>query len=78
MEIKLFRTDKKLMCRLPGDKKDTPAAELFLGIIFLKPEQIKEKLGNEKPVIIPTCSITEQEEKDIAKINLYLGTIYIN
>lgn len=78
MEIKLFRTDKKLMCRLPGDKKDTPAAELFLGIIFLKPEQIKEKLGNEKPVIVPTCSITEQEEKDIAKINLYLGTIYIN
>ena len=78
MEIKLFRTDKKLMCRLPGDKKDTPAAELFLGIIFLKPEKIKEKLGNEKPVIIPTCSITEQEEKDIAKINFYLDTIYIN
>ena len=41
MEIKLFRTDKKLMFRLPNEEKDTPAYELFLGVLMLKPEQIK-------------------------------------
>ena len=76
MELKLFRSGKKLMCRLPGEDKDTPAADLFLGVMFLKPEKLKEKLGEELPVLVPICEITKQEEIDIAKLNAYFGTIY--
>lgn len=76
MEIKLFRNGKKLMCRLPGEDKDIPAADLFLGAMFFKPEKLKEKLGEELPVLVPNCEITKQEEIDIAKLNAYLGTIY--
>ena len=69
MELKLFRNGKKLMCRLPGEDKDIPAADLFLGAMFFKPEKLKEKLGEELPVLVPTCEITKQEEIDIAKLN---------
>ena len=41
-----------------------------------KPEKLKEKLGEELPVLVPICEITKQEEIDIAKLNAYLGTIY--
>ena len=67
MEIKLFRTDKKLMFRLPNEEKDTPAYELFLGVLMLKPEQIKEKLGNELPVVVAACEVSDKEELDKVK-----------
>ena len=76
MEIKLFRTDKKLMFRLPNEEKDTPAYELFLGVMMLKPEQIKEKLGNELPVVVAACEVSEKEKIDIAKLNANLEIIY--
>lgn len=76
MEIKLFRTEKKLMCRLPGDSKDTPMAELALGIMFLGKEKIKQKLGNELPILVAECELTAQETKDVEKINNYLKQIY--
>lgn len=76
MEIKLFRSGKKLMCRLPGEEKDTPAGELFLAIMFFKAEALKEKFGNEKPVFIPTCEVSKQEEADIAKLNAYFEALY--
>ena len=76
MEIKLFRTDKKLMFRLPNEEKDTPAYELFFGVMLLKPEQLKEKLGNELPVVVAVCEVSKQEEAEIAKLNDCLEKIY--
>lgn len=76
MEIKLFRIGKKLMCRLPGDSKDTPAAELLLGIMFLGKEKLKEKLGNELPVLVADCELSPKETTDIERLNAYLRQTY--
>ena len=76
MEIKLFRKDKKLMCRLPNEDKDTVAGEIFLAIMFFGADKIKEKLGKEKPIFIPTCEVSKQEENDIAKINAIFDKMY--
>lgn len=76
MEIKLFRNGKKLMCRLPGEDKDILVADLLLVTMLFKPEELKEKLGKELPVLVPTCEITKEEESDIAKLNAYLEAIY--
>lgn len=76
MEIKLFRIEKKLMCRLPSDSKDTPVAELLLGIMFLGKEKLKEKLGNELPVLVADCELSPKETTDIERLNAYLRQIY--
>lgn len=76
MEIKLFRQEKKLMCRLPKQDKDTPVYELCLGLLFYKSEQIKEIFGAELPVFVAACEVSKQEELDIAKLNASLETIY--
>lgn len=76
MEIKLFRQEKTLMCRLPKNDKDTPVYELFLGAMFCKSEQLKEIFGDELPVLVAACEVSKQEELDVAKFNAFLETIY--
>ena len=76
MKIELFRVDKKLMCRLPGDTKDTDAGELSLGIMFLGKEKLKQKLGEELPVLVAKCELSPKEKADIEKLNIYLEKIY--
>lgn len=51
--------------------------KLYLGVMLLKPNKIKEKHGEEQPVSVPVCEITKQEEMDIAKLNVYFRTMYV-
>ena len=76
MKIELFRVGSKLMCRLPGDTKDTPAHELALGVMILSKDKLKQKLGDELPVLVAGCELSQKEEADIEKINIYLKQIY--
>ena len=43
---------------------------------MLKPEQIKEKLGNELPIVVAACEVSDKEELYIAKLNATLEIIY--
>lgn len=76
MKIELFRVGKKLMCRLPGDTKDTDAAELALGIMLLSKDKLKQKLGEQLPILVANCELSKKEEVDIEKLNIYLEQIY--
>ena len=44
--------------------------------MFFGADKIKEKLGKEKPIFIPTCEVSKQEENDIAKINAIFDKMY--
>lgn len=64
------------MCRLPGDTKDTDAAELALGIMLLSKDKLKQKLGEQLPILVANCELSKKEEVDIEKLNIYLEQIY--
>lgn len=76
MNIKVFRDDKKLKCRLPGEEKDTILGELLLAFMFFKADQIKEKLGKKRPTLVPYCELTQKEELQLQQLNNYLVQIY--
>jgi len=77
MKINVFRDGKKLLCRLPGEEKDTVVGELALALLMFKPEQLKEKLGNELPELVPICDLSDKEEVDLKKLNEALKMLYL-
>ena len=76
MEIKLFKKDTKFMCRLSNEDKDMPALEIFFGVMFLKPDKIKAKLGDKKPIVVVECDLNEKEVKYVDNLISQLDDIY--
>lgn len=89
MKITIYKIEKKnnrfdYKCRIPGFEKDITFFEFALATGMLKHEQFKEKIGNEKPILIIDFTLDENCKDDIEfmkvynEVLLYLDDIYKN
>ena len=75
MKIEIYRDEKDLMCRVPG-QGDASLFELFLAIGMFSADQMKIKWGPNIPEVEVTCSLTEKEIAIIEQIKESLKKKY--
>lgn len=71
MKIRVYLNEKKkLMCSIPGEKKDVYFAEFYMAIGLLNKNQLFSKFGETMPEIDVDCELDPSNKNDAMCIAL--------
>ena len=75
MKIEIYRDEKDLMCRVPG-QGDASLFELCIAVEMFSADQMKIKWGPNIPEIEVTCPLNEKETAIINRVKESLEKKY--
>ena len=75
MKIEIYRDEKDLMCRVPG-QGDASLFELCIAVEMFSADQMKIKWGPNIPEIEVTCPVNDKEANAIKQVQTSLEKKY--